>query len=297
MEWPLSSQRIRARRIGIPGSLTQRGAYRIEDEHGEVLRKIRDARHAEEAVALYWRTLGAVMPGAMMSKDLDRRISRARAGAGRAAMQTPELPFGPDTDRPEPPLQTGPDAAPEAARSSRRAGAARSAEPVPQTDLFAGEPVLAEAESDGVPEIDRSSRAGAVAPEPAEPEPEPQREPRALDAQEVMLQRVDPRNLRPTDRPDNYLYHVTNGTDAEAALTHGLSVSASDPIILTERPGVAYWLSVLAEDYDYILDGPADFVVLRLRRMAVEDLLEHDPGASRSAGSACYLLTGGTAAR
>jgi hypothetical protein len=292
VESPLGSRRIRARRIGVPTSLAERGAYRIEDEHGEVLRKIRDVRNAEEAIALYWRALGTAMPGAMMSKDLDRRISRARAGIGRAAMQTPELPFGLDPDA------NPADSAPDAARTSKRGGATRPAESVPQTDLFAEEPTV-----DATDEAFQPAEAIAAEPEPPGPEPEPEREPErepephVLDAQAVMLQRVDPRNLRPTDRPDSYLYHVTNGPDAEAALTHGLSVSVSDPIILTERPGVAYWLSVLAEDYDYILDGPADFVVLRLRRVAVEDLLEHDPHASRSAGCACYLLTGGIAAR
>ncbi|WP_419731077.1 hypothetical protein [Lichenicola sp.] len=111
----------------------------------------------------------------------------------------------------------------------------------------------------------------------------------------VMLQQVDHRNLRPTDRTDAYLYHVTNRGEANTALENGLVVSAQDPIILTERPGVAYWLSVLAEDFDFILDGPADFVVLRMRRFAIEALLEPDPHASRSAGCACYLLTGGPA--
>ena len=50
---------------------------------------------------------------------------------------------------------------------------------------------------------------------------------------------------------------------------------------------------MLAEDYDVIMDGPADFVVLRVRRHAVTELLEPDPDASRSAGCSCYLLTGG----
>jgi hypothetical protein len=118
-----------------------------------------------------------------------------------------------------------------------------------------------------------------------------------LDPQTVLLQRVDHRNLRPTDRSDSYLYHITNGGEAAAALENGLVVSAQDPIILTERQGVAYWLSVLAEDFDVILDGPADFVVLRLRRIAVELLLEPDPDASRSAGCGCYLLTGGPEVR
>ncbi|WP_428390277.1 hypothetical protein [Lichenicoccus sp.] len=129
-----------------------------------------------------------------------------------------------------------------------------------------------------------------------EPPPTPP-EPPVLDADSVSLQRVDARTLRPSDRADGYLYHVTNAADAAVALRDGLGVSGSDPLILTERQGVAYWLSVLAEDYDYILDGPADFVVLRLRRQPVEELLETDAHASRSAGCPCFLLTGGAAAR
>ena len=129
--------------------------------------------------------------------------------------------------------------------------------------------------------------------------PAPPREPEApsgsfhLDPDATLLQQVDPRNLRPSDRNDSYLYHVTNGTEAATALETGLTVSAHDPIILTERQGVQYWLSVVAEDFDVILDGPANLAVLRLRRIAVDSLIEPDPDASRSAGCACYLLTGG----
>ena len=269
--------------------------FRIEDETGKLLRKVRDARDPQEAIALYWRAVGTAMPEAMMGKDLDRRISRARAAIDHDGMRTPELPFEPDTPADE--TMSGQDtgeALPEdgAAFRNRRGRPKRSAAPVPQTDLFDEQ---ATAEPAGAPPVE------PVIPPEAEPEPAPETrpspEPRLVDMQAVMLQQVDGRNLRATDRSDSYLYHVTNGPDAETVLKNGLTVSASDPIILTERQGVGYWLSVLAEDYDYIMDGPADFVVLRMRRMAVEELLEHDPHASRSAGCPCYLLTGGAAAR
>ena len=286
---------------------TQRGAFRVEDRTGRVLRRIREARNSQEALALYWRYAGTAMPGAMMSKDLDRRISRARTGgAGHQAMQTPELPFeaappADETDR-EGAHEGEPDEAAQepgvSALQARRLRTRRLATPVPQTDLFAaGDADTAAAESppepdpEPAPEPDALAAGPAIAPKrPPAPPADP--EPRILTAETVMLQRVDPRQLRPTDRTDSYLYHITNGPDAEVTLRQGLVVSANDPMILTERQGVSYWLSVLAEDYDYIMDGPADFVVLRLRRLAVEELLEPDPHATRSAGCPCYLLTG-----
>lgn len=291
VESPRGSRRIRARMDSHVDRRTQHLVFRIEDETGQVLRRIHEARHSQEAIALYWRAVGAAIPEAMMGKDLDRRISRARASIGRDGMRTPELPFEaslpasqaePSQDGSEPPFR------------ERRSRLRRPAAPVPQIDLFDEE--TAAAPIDAPP----TETVMPLEPEP-DPEPKPEAkptpEPRLIDAQMVMLQQVASRNLRATDRADSYLYHVTNGPDAEAVLRNGLTVSASDPMILTERQGVGYWLSVLAEDYDYIMDGPADFVVLRMRRMAVEELLEHDPHASRSAGCPCYLLTGGAASR
>ncbi len=216
-----------------------------------------------------------------MNDTLGRRI-RTHRGSKHHTTQT-ALPFA------EHPSQ---DAATSerASAQARRRGPQPASDPAPQTDLFdeaAAESPHQEAtaalpvENVQVPEIQ----------EVREPEPH------LLNPEEIMLQQVDARNLRPTDRADSYLYHVTNGPDAELALRQGLVVSASDPVILTERQGVSYWLSALADDYDYILDGPAAFVVLRLRRLAVEALLELDPHASRSAACPCFLLTGGAAAR
>jgi hypothetical protein len=283
VESPKGSRRINARLDGHVDPQTRSRGFRIEDETGRVLRKIHGARTPQEAVALYWRVVGAAMPEAMMGKDLDRRISRARAMASRGAMQTQELPF-----EPIPPGDET-EAAEEGSPASfpvRRGRLRKTSAPVPQIDLFGGDETAAAPSTDAPP--------AEVQPAPS---PEARPEPRFLDVETIMLQRVDPRNLRSTDRADGYLYHVTNSPDAETALRQGLAVNPFDPMILTERQGVAYWLSVVAEDYDYIMDGPADFVVLRMRRLAVDELLEPDAHASRSAGCPCYLLTGGAASR
>ena len=294
MEQPQGSRRLRARRTGPADGTVGPAIFRIEDAAGRLLRRIRDARNPQEALALYWRRSGAAIPGAgpgagpglTMSKDLERRIRQARADALRTEMQTPELPFEADPAQPLLEIRS----APRRGRGARVAG-------VPQIDLFGEAPPGDRAPLLVAPENEPEPDAGPAPEAAPQPTPVSDPEPYALDAQLIALQRVDARNLRPTDRADSYLYHVTNGPDANAALRSGLVVSASDPVILTERQGVAYWLSVLVEDYDYILDGPADFVVLRLRRMAVEELLEADSHASRSAGCACYLLTGGRSLR
>ena len=265
MELPSSSERLRARAVwGLAArsaAAFRAATFRIEDRHGQVLRTIRGARNGQEALALYWRAAGAKLPGTMTGRNLELRIRSVHA----SSRPTPKLPFDED----------GAAKAASPAPRQRRARA-RSSPNVEQSDLFA-EPPSAPA--------DASAHTLAV---PVGPP--------VLDFDTVSLQRVDPRTLRPNDRPDGYLYHVTTAADAAVALRDGLGVSASDPLILSERQGVAYWLSVLAEDYDYILDGPADFVVLRLRRLPVEDLLEVDARASRNAGCPCFLLTGGAAA-
>ncbi len=272
VDFSKDGRRARVHARGYRGTSSET-VFRIEDEHGRRLRTIRGARHGQEAVALFWRAVGATLPGATMSHDLERRIRSVR-NARHDAMATPELPFGTEE------AAATPGDAPSGSRRSRvmRASAAATA----QTDLFEDTPVE---HTEAAPVV---VETGTVASTQSMRLPEP----RLLDAAAIMLQRVDPGGLRPTDHADGYLYHVTNGPDAKLALEQGLWVSATDPVILTERRGVAYWLSILAEDYDYILDGPADFVVLRLRRPAVEDLLEADPHASRSAGCPCFLLTG-----
>lgn len=280
-----NGSRIRARQAGLVSPVSHRPLFRIEDGAGRVLRRIGSARSPAEALAHYWRAIGrdAKFAPAMAEPPSDarlrRRIEAARSrgrDAPHADMQTRELPL------PDPGEQPAP--APRPARRQRRVQATNR-----EPDLF------------GPAEPDRLPTAAEPEPEPAAPlvEPAPPRDAEApsgsfhLDPHATLLQQVDPRNLRPSDRNDSYLYHVTNDTEAAAALEGGLMVSAQDPIILTERQGVQYWLSVVAEDFDVILDGPANLAVLRLRRIAVESLIEQDPDASRSAGCACYLLTGG----
>ena len=304
---PPGGRRIRARSTGLLSPVTRLPVFRIEDANGQVLRRISSARDAGEAMMHYWRAAAAdARFGAIMSDEppadatLRRRIDRVRAArgrgaGGRAAMQTGELPL------PEPPPDADPAdvetaaVAPRPARARRRPATANP----PEQDLFAeGDeavpPQTAAADVRAEPEA-----APMQEPEPApEPEPEIKPEPASrtvhhLDPQVAPLQPVDHRTLRPTDRADSFLYHVGTRAEADNALRNGLVVSAQDPVILTERPGVPYWLSMLAEDYDVIMDGPADFVVLRIRRHAVTELLEPDPDASRSAGCSCYLLTGG----
>ncbi len=309
--------RIRARPAGLLSPVTRLPIFRIEDAAGRVLRRIGSARDPGEAIAHYWRSTAADARLTVAMSDeppadaaLRRRIDLARAArgrrpAGRDAMLTHELPL-PGAAEPD----VEPAAPPRRQAAARRRPAAKPAE----QDLFATSDEAASEDAEPAVEV-------AAAPEPvpnpeSEPEPlpepvpgpelapasggkerrKPEPAPRTayhLDPGAVPMQPVDYRNLRSTDRADSYLYHVTNRTEANGALRNGLVVSAQDPIILSERPGVAYWLSVLAEDYDVILDGPADFVVLRIRRHAVDELLEPDPDASRSAGCACYLLTGG----
>ena len=327
----INRSRVRARPAGLISPITRRPIFRIEDESGRILRRISSARTAGEALAHYWRGAGGdakllpAMPEPPSDAGLRRRIDQARSARGRGlanrdAMQTHELPL------PELDLD---DATPEPdepqAAAVPPAPAARRREPRPRPaipDLFAAaepEPVIETTVSETAPEpvpepapelvpeskpelVPEPRPEPAIVPEPPPgPRPEPVRQPEPdaqapyhLDPHAVLLQQVDHRNLRPTDRSDSYLYHVTNRGEATSALRNGLVVSAHDPVILTERQGVAYWLSVLAEDFDVILDGPADFVVLRMRRFAVESLLEPDPDASRSAGCSCYLLTGGS---
>lgn len=314
------SNRIRARHAGFISPITRRPIFRIEDEAGRLLRRISSARNLGEAIAHYWRGAGrdaklaSAMPEPPPDASLRHRIDAARSARGRGpaiheAMRTHELPLpSPELVEPAVPLAMPDEPVHEPVEAVQRPTVVRKRrEPRPKppiADLFELPPDVPEPEQPEPPEPVVETVAEAPPepvsepepvsrPEPA-PEPEPdEAAPYHLDPHAVMLQQVDHRNLRPSDRSDSYLYHVTNRAEAAVSLDSGLVVSAQDPIILTERQGVAYWLSVLAEDFDVILDGPADFVVLRMRRFAVEELLEPDLDTSRSAGCSCYLLTGG----
>jgi len=364
MDWDTAQgrRRLRARPEAGPTQTTA-PVFRIEDAAGHVLHRVRDARDAQEALALYWRRLGRSIAAGLGRGDLDRSIDLARSRR-TPEQTTPGLPL---------PLPDGEGEAGEAADAQDRArrGAGRRGpgrprqvfgEPArPQQDLFGGGAPVGEDDDSGLSPAAALDHDGRLAQGPSpgsgpgsgaapgpEPEPDPdqifgidaggsedvaergsaghddpgqdepaddppaeaaaaprdqplaaravparQPEVQQLEPSAIMLQRVDPRQFHTRDRTDAYLYHVTNSHDASVALNQGLAVNPLDPVILTERPGVAYWMSVLAEDFDVILDGPADLVVLRMRRRAVEDLLEPDPDASRSAGCACFLLTGG----
>lgn len=116
--------------------------------------------------------------------------------------------------------------------------------------------------------------------------------PLTISASDAALAIVNPHPIRANDRPDGYLYHLTSPHEAKLLLQSGLPCSFDDPIILTERGGIPYWMSVLAEDVDDILDGPGAVTVLRVRRRAVQNALESDADSSRAAQAPCYLLTG-----
>lgn len=236
--------------------------YRIEDASGRVLRRISGARDPQEARARYWRIVG--MPLVTPGPDRTSRPLTEPAMAPRrskSTIQDPELPFDPLPV--EAPARTR--------KTTRNDRAVQVGDAPAQEDLF----------------------AAAVIPQaPVQDTPLARSDPAP-----VIPQRIDYRTLGPADRPDGYLYFIARPAEAEAAVRHGLPVSTSDPVILTERDGVPYWLSVLDEQHDDPGNAPEGIVVLRLRRTAVDDLLEPDPDASSSAGCPCWLLTGNGADR
>ena len=145
------------------------------------------------------------------------------------------------------------------------------------------------------PRDDRDTPPAPVASAPVVPAPKPGAEPGkplTISASDAALAIVNPHPIRANDRPDGYLYHLTSPNEAKLLLQSGLPCSFDDPIILTERGGIPYWMSVLAEDVDDILDGPAAVTVLRVRRRAVQNAIESDADSSRAAQAPCYLLTG-----
>ena len=255
LEIPKGGARLRARPSFYVDPLTGCMVYSIEDDRGRTLRRVNNARSGQDALLRYWRNLGLQAARAVLAETGQHMGAAMAARRSTPNGRTLELPF--EAPGPAP-------GAKRAARASKR----QPVQPGPlQQDLF----TVTEA-------------ASPIAPEPVEVVPE---RPHRLDP--ATLQRVDYRTVGPADRPDAYLYHVAAGTDAQAALHEGLAVNPADPLILTERPGVPYWLSVMAEDDE----SGADIAVLRMRRIAVDGMLEADPDATSSAGCACWLLTGG----
>jgi hypothetical protein len=308
----MSQRRLRARPTGFTSPLTRRPVFRIEDETGHVLRRISTARHAEEAMAFFWRA--ASLPGLQRfaiaqgghGPGTDAMLNAARLplpgpqGQSLPLIEDEAGPVAPGDDRP------ADDDAP-AVRPRRRRRVGTGPGKQGQDDLFVAPEAVADAAQAAAPHGEAAPEPLVVSPmAPPEASPTPVAAPRtsvadALPAAEpppmllpemAMLRTVNPRDFRPNDRPDAYLYHITTRPDADTALEAGLPLSAADPVILTERGGVSYWLSVLSEDFDYILDQPPELVVLRLRRQAVQDLLEPDPSGSDDPRRATYLLTG-----
>ncbi|MGI4978450.1 MAG: cold shock domain-containing protein [Janthinobacterium lividum] len=230
---------------------------------------------APEAAATDDAQDGAPAP----SRAAPRRRS-ARAAA--PAAETPDSPAG----QPEPTEAIAPEAAvpdatePAVAAPDQPAAAAEAASPAPA-----------------------GNTAVAVAPDAMQPEPRPtEPAPKAVPAgpprplvitpADAALAIVNPHPMRANDRPDSYLYHLTSPGEAKVLLQSGLTCSFDDPLILTERGGIPYWLSVLSEDVDDILDGPAAVTVLRVRRRSVQNAIESDADSSRAAQAPCYLLSG-----
>lgn len=280
---------FKARPSVLAPSDKTRTLFRIEDADGRVVARIA-APDATRAMALFWRRQGcrdlaAYLPAPAPTAApphaaaLQGSIDMARTRLG------PRL--GPRLGLDQ--LKLPAIAEQQAARSPRpRRGAAPVAGPGPvpvpgQDDLFARPAAPLPVP---VPVSDRAPHG------PAEP-PAPRRQVTHLDADTVQLTRVHHRGLQPSDPPDSFLYHIAGAQRADAMLRDGLTLSRRDPLLLTERGGVPYWLSLLADDADLLDDAAAGIVVLRLKRFMVDDLIEDDPDSTRSSGTPCYFLTGG----
>ncbi|WP_220790030.1 hypothetical protein [Gluconacetobacter tumulisoli] len=262
---------FKVRPAGLTDRRTGRTPFRIEDAQGRQVARIA-ASHEARALALYWRERGCrdlagILPGYGPDDRLRRSIDMARSRLSSDEMSELPLPrgdAGPQSPRPR------------VSRAPRR--------PAAGTEIGNGQQDLFHA------------RAPATAPEPAPvpPPAPPRRQVAHLDAAEIQLARVHYRGLQPSDPPDSYLYHIATARDAEHMLREGLDLSPRQPLLLTERGGVPYWLSLLVDDADLQAEGPEDDIaVLRLKRFMVDDLIEDDPDSTRSSGTPCYFLTGG----
>jgi len=261
----MDTRNIKIRVVTSYASLGTTGRfYIVVGTDGSVLARIRGARHAEEARAWFWRGRGLSDFAGSLNADalagasgMERAIAMARAG--RTSL--PQLPL---------------DGGESAARVARAPSGGRAVpnDLVMQPDLFAS-PADISATPDGVPVQDAQREAPAPV--------------RHLTPEEAPVSRIQYQGIRATDREDSYLYWVATPEDERQAVTEGLSFSPSAPLLLTERPGAAYFLSLVLDD-DM---APEDVALLRIRRYLVETLLEPDADTSRRAGAMCYLLTGG----
>ncbi|GBQ28664.1 hypothetical protein AA13594_1074 [Gluconacetobacter azotocaptans DSM 13594] len=260
---------FRVRPAGLRDRRTGLTPFRIEDAQGRQVARIA-ARRDTQALALYWRgrgcrELAGILPGYGPEDRLRRSIDMARSRLSSDDMRELPLPEG-AADR-QPPR-------PRVPRAVRRPAISTA-----QDDLF---------------QTRTPAEPAAVAPAPAPPATPPRRVAH-LDAGEIQLARVHYRGLQPSDPPDSFLYHIASSRHAEQMLRDGLDLNPRQPLPLTERGGVPYWLSLLVDDADVMMDGAEeeDIAVLRLKRFMVDDLIEDDPDATRSSGVACYFLTGG----
>lgn len=125
---------------------------------------------------------------------------------------------------------------------------------------------------DASPETPEPAAPAVETHPPEPPAPEPVRA--SLLPDEILLQRVDPRSFRPNERPDSWLYWLTDRDGAQDALRDGLPIEAGETLLLSDRPAVLPQLAALAEDPDF---SPAGIAVLRLKRIAVEPFLRPGP--------------------
>ncbi|MBB2204177.1 hypothetical protein [Gluconacetobacter takamatsuzukensis] len=251
-----------------PTGLTTRNSghmiFRIDDMRGQPRARIA-AQDAPQALMLFWRRRGRqIMAESLPDPDpvatLRRNFDMARIRPDTAELPLPE------------PVRTAAQPAPRRPRTPRPV---REATGQGQNDLFASPLPTAEPPAE---------------PPKAEPPP-PRRQVASLDAETLQLARVHYRGLQASDPADSYLYHITTDENAEAMLRDGLTMSRRHPLLLTERGGVPYWLSLVADDDDA---SEADIAVLRMKRFMIDDLIEDDPDSTRSSGSPSYFLTGNT---
>lgn len=105
---------------------------------------------------------------------------------------------------------------------------------------------------------------------------------------EAPLAGVPLASIGPASRPDGYLYLMADADTAAAWRESGLPVDARQPVVLAERPALLPWIAMVAE----AAEDATPPVVLKLRRMLVDGMLEPDPDHTARLGAPCYLLTG-----